>query len=86
MTKCRNAGEPIEEFLVPEEVEYLGYKINREGIKPQAKKIEKILALRAPKNKTELCGFVGMVNYYQDMWKVRSSMLAPLTSTYVRQE
>ena len=39
-----------------------------------------MLALSPPKNKTELRGFVGMINYYRDMWKGRSSMLAPLTS------
>ena len=83
LTRLLNVGiqvNPLKSYWFQEEVEYLGYKITREGIKLQAKKIEKMLALSPPKNKTELRGFVGMINYYRDMWKGRSSMLAPLTS------
>ena len=38
-----------------------------------------MLALAAPKNKTELRSFVGMINYYRDVWQGRAHMLAPLT-------
>ena len=82
LTRLLNAGmqvNPLKSFWFQEEVEYLGYRVTREGIKPQAKKIKKMLALNPPKNKTELRGFVGMVNYYRDMWQGRSSVLAPLT-------
>ena len=70
---------PLKSFWFQQDVEYLGYVINREGIKPQPKKIEKMLALKAPKNKTELTSFVGMINYYRGMWQGRAHMLAPLT-------
>ena len=61
------------------ECEYLGYVLTREGIKPQTKKIEAILAIARPKNVRTLRGFLGMVQYYRDIWEKRSEMLAPLT-------
>ena len=38
-----------------------------------------ILALVAPQNVKELQRFLGMVQYYRDIWTKRSEMLAPLT-------
>ncbi len=61
------------------EIEYLGYILTRDGIKPQPKKVQAILALNPPNNVKELGHFLGMVQYYQDMWARRSEMLAPLT-------
>jgi hypothetical protein len=61
------------------EIEYLGYILTREGIKPQPKKVQAILALIPPNNVKELRHFLGMVQYYRDMWVRRSEMLAPLT-------
>ena len=61
------------------EIEYLGYILTREGIKPQTKKVQSILALHPPSNVKELRRFLGMVQYYRDMWKNRSEMLTPLT-------
>ena len=61
------------------EIEYLGYILTREGIKPQPKKMQVILALNPPYNIKELRHFLGMVQYYLDMWARRSEMLAPLT-------
>ena len=62
------------------ETEYLGYILTREGIKPQPKKVQSILALNPPKNVKELRRFLGMVQYYRDLWAKRSELLAPLTS------
>ena len=61
------------------ETEYLGYALSREGIAPQTKKIDSILALNPSTQVKELRTFLGMVQYYQDMWKSQSKMLAPLT-------
>jgi hypothetical protein len=61
------------------EIEYLGYILTREGIKPQPKKVQVILALNLPNNVKELRHFLGMVQYYQNMWASCSEMLAPLT-------
>ena len=74
-----NASNSLKSFWFQVEVEYLGDIIKRMGIKPQPRKIEKMLAIRAPENRTELRSFVGMINYYRDMRQGRVRMLAPLT-------
>ncbi len=62
------------------ETEYLGYVLMRDGIKPQSNKVQAMLALALPRNVKELRRFLGMVQYYRDLWARRSNMLAPLTS------
>ena len=59
-------------------IEYLGYMITRNGIKPLAKKVEAMLRLKPPTTKKQLRRFIGMVNFYRDMWHQRSDTLAPL--------
>ena len=62
------------------ETEYLGYVLTREGIKPQLKKVEAILVLTLPQNVKQLRRFLGMVQYYRDLWERQSEILSPLTS------
>ena len=62
------------------EIEYLGYKLTRDGIAPQPEKVSAILALTPPKNVKELRRFLGMVQYYRDVWHKRSHLVAPLTN------
>ena len=66
-------------FFCTHEIEYLGYILTREGIKPQPEKVKAILALNPPHNVKELWHFLGMVQYYRDMRAKRSEMLAPLS-------
>lgn len=46
------------------EIEYLGYTLSRDGIKPQPEKVTAILALREPTSIQELHRFPRMVQYY----------------------
>ncbi len=62
------------------EIEYLGYVLTRDGIKPQSNKVQAILAIKPPTGVKQLRHFLGMVQYYCDLWARRSNMLAPLTS------
>ena len=62
------------------ECEYLGYWITRNGIKPLSKKVEAINKIASPTTRKQLRSFIGMVNYYRDMWQGRSELLAPLSS------
>jgi hypothetical protein len=62
------------------EIEYLGYILTRDGIKPQSNKVQAILTIQLPTNVKELRHFLGMVQYYRDLWARRSIMLAPLIS------
>jgi len=59
---------------------YLGYLISRDGIKPSLKKVEAIYNIEPPKIRKQLRRFIGMVNYYRDMWPHRSHVLAPLSA------
>ena len=59
-------------------MEYLGYLVTREGIKPQAKKVQAIHNMGTPRTRKELRSFLGLINYYRDMALRRSHILAPL--------
>ena len=50
------------------ETEYLGYNLTQSGIQPQVKKIAAIQAISEPENKRELRRFIGLCNYYRDLW------------------
>ena len=47
---------------------------------PMPKKVAAIKNIATPINKRQLRRFIGMVNYYRDMWIRRSETLAPLTA------
>ena len=82
LSRLQDAGLKInaaKSKLCALETEYLGYIITRDGVKPQANKVQAILALTPPKNVKELRSFLGMVQYYIDIWVKRRDMLAPLT-------
>ena len=66
-------------FFCQDEIEYLGYIITRDGIKPNPKKVQAILDIQRPTTTSEVRHFVGMVQYYRDVWPGRSHILTPLT-------
>jgi hypothetical protein len=62
------------------EIEYLGYILTRDSIKPQSNKVQAILVIKPPTGVKQLRHFLGMVQYYRNLWARWSDMLAPLTS------
>ena len=60
--------------------DYLGYHVTRDGVMPIPKKVEEIQYLAVPKTCKQLRQFIGMINFYRDMWQKRSEVLAPLTA------
>ena len=67
-------------------MEYLGFWVTRNGIHPVNKKVDAIVNMTPPKNIGQVRAFVGLLNYYRDMWYRRSYLLKPLnllTSTKV---
>ena len=64
-------------FFAKHELEYLGYWISRAGIQPLPKKVNAILSIAPPRTQKELRSFIGIINYYRDMWIRRSDILAP---------
>ena len=61
------------------EFDYLGHVLTQEGITPYQKKIEAILKIEVPKTVKQLHRFIGMVNYYCDMYPRRSELIRGLT-------
>jgi hypothetical protein len=90
LTKLLSAGLKVnasKSKIARTELEYLGYYITRGGIKPLNKKVEAINNLATPKTRRELRKFIGLVNYYRDLWPKRSETMGPLcalTSKAVR--
>ena len=50
--------------LKKNEVQYLGYIINKEGLRPIESKVEAIRDAPRPTNTTQLRAYLGMLNYY----------------------
>ena len=83
LQRLRDAGLKVnakKSFFARSELEYLGYWISRTGIQPVAKKVQAIQSMTPPTNKKDLRRFIGMVNYYRDMWIRRSELMTPLTA------
>lgn len=68
-----------ETFLASKSVDYLGYTLTTEGIRPQVKKILPILRFATPTSVRQLRGFLGLINYYKKLCYRRSHILEPLT-------
>jgi hypothetical protein len=57
LTRLRGAGLKVnaaKSLFCTHEIEHLGYILTREGIKPQPKKVQVMLALNLPNNAKEL--------------------------------
>ncbi len=50
------------------DIEYLEYILTRDGIKAQNNKVQAIVAIQLPTNVKQLRHFLGMVQYYHDLW------------------
>ncbi len=61
-------------------VEYLGHRIDGDGIHPLQDKVKAITEAPPPQNLTELRAFLGMINYYGKFMGNMSTVLAPLYS------
>ncbi len=83
LRQLRNAGLEVnaaKSLFCALEIEYLGYVLTREGIKPQSNKVQAILTIKLPTGVKQSRHFLSMVQYYRDLWARRSDMLALLTS------
>jgi hypothetical protein len=63
-----------------DEVEFLGYIVTSEGIKPNPNKTRAIVEWRTPKSFTEVRAFAGTVNYYRRFIRNCSVRMAPLSA------
>ena len=61
-----------------DQVEYLGYIVDKNGLKKSPQKINAIKNAPVPSNVKQLQSFLGLVNYYRNFVPNASSILAPL--------
>lgn len=64
-------------FFVPQ-LKYLGHILDKNGLRPDPDKIERIKNMPAPSNITELRSFLGAVNYYGKFVKQMREIRSPL--------
>ena len=64
--------------LNAKEIEYLGYLISGEGIKPSARKIKAIMDAPSPSSAAEVQSFLGMITYYCKFVRNFSNKMSPL--------
>ena len=62
-----------------DQIEYLGFYITRDEIKPIDKKVCAILDLETLKNLKDVRRVLSMVQYYRDLWEKQNHILAPLS-------
>ena len=62
------------------EIKYLGFIVNRHGIKPCEEKVKAIRALRAPENVRQVRGVLGMASYYRRFIPNFAAISEPLIS------
>ncbi|CAK1584722.1 unnamed protein product [Parnassius mnemosyne] len=61
-----------------QEVQFLGFTVIKEGIKPYTEKIRAIIAYAKPKTIEELRRFLGMINFYRKYIPKAAEIQAPL--------
>ncbi|XP_050553385.1 uncharacterized protein K02A2.6 [Spodoptera frugiperda] len=64
--------------FLQESVKYLGYIIDKKGLRPDTNKLEAISNAPRPENITQLKSFLGMLNYYGKFISNLSTLLYPL--------
>ena len=81
LTRLESAGLRLKlskcQFMQPT-VEYLGYRIDAQGLHAIEKKVEAIRRAPAPENQQQLRSFLGMINYYSKFISNYSTITHPL--------
>jgi hypothetical protein len=62
------------------EIKYLGHIVNKQGIRPDPKKVEAVQTLPGPKNVHDIKSFLELVNYFRKFIEHYSEIALPLTN------
>ena len=74
-------------FFGKTEMEYLCFWVTPDGVNQINRKIEAITNMKPSTSQKEVRNFIGVINYYRDMWPRWSYTLAPLTrSTSIKRK
>ena len=64
--------------IMQPKIEYFAFVPDRHGIHPSPAKVQAILDVRDPQNRSELQSFLGLVNYYRKFIPNMSTLVSPL--------
>lgn len=81
LLKLQDAGLTLQKekcVFFKDEVNYLGYVINKDGLHKSPQKIKAMIEAPVPTNVSQLQSFLGLVNYYRNFVPNASSILSPL--------
>jgi hypothetical protein len=81
LDRCIDFGvtlKPTKTHIAKASIDYLGFRLSKEGIEPLESKVIPILNYPAPKSRKETRRFVGMCNFYSKFVKDGHRLLAPL--------
>jgi hypothetical protein len=62
------------------EIRYLGHIVDKQGIRPDPKKVEAVQTWPVPKNVHDVRSFLGLVNYFRKFIEHYSEIAVPLTN------
>ena len=82
-TRLQKSGIKVKaskSFFNAHKFDYLGYHVTHYGVMPIPNKFKAVQALAVPKNRKNVRQFIGMINFYRDMWQNCSELLASLTA------
>lgn len=82
LQKANLKVQPDKSEFLKKSVEFLGYVITENGIKPNSKKIEAIEKWPEPRTIKELRGFLGLIGYYRRFVKDFAKIAKPLTNLF----
>ena len=82
--RCRLKTSKV--FLVQREVDYLGFRVGREGRRMQPSYRESVVQWPVPQRRTELSSFLGRTNYYREFIKDFSHLTHSLNQAKARSE
>lgn len=81
LTSLKNKGINLNKEkckFLQERVKYLGYVIDREGIRKTPEMVESILSCKRPTNTTEVKSFLGMITFYGRFLNHLATLATPL--------
>jgi hypothetical protein len=62
------------------EIKYLGHIVDKQGIRPEPKKVEAVQTWLVPKNVHDVRSFLGLINYFRKFIEHYSEIAVPLTN------